>query len=82
MVAATASVPIPAIAPVVPSRAENRPTAGATPELARLRAEVEAEIARDRERVADTLQSCARTGSYRQGCAVGGAPKRFVFAGA
>jgi hypothetical protein len=79
MVAAVASVPVP-IAPIVPSRAA-QPAAAATPEVARMRAEVEAEIARDRERIADTLQSCAKAGSYRQGCAVGGAPKRFAFAG-
>ncbi|OGA06205.1 MAG: hypothetical protein A3D95_08900 [Betaproteobacteria bacterium RIFCSPHIGHO2_12_FULL_69_13] len=86
LVAAAANVPIPEIAPSRPSAPPGvtaQQSGGANPELARLRAEVEAEIARERERLAEAVQSCARTGSYRQGCTAGGpAPKRFVFAGA
>ncbi len=86
LVAAAANVPIPEIAPSRPSApagVTGQQSGGANPELARLRAEVEAEIARERERLAEAMQSCARTGSYRQGCSIGApAPKRFVFAGA
>ncbi len=48
---------------------------------ARLRAEVEAEIERDRARlVAASQQACASPASVRQGCAVN-PPRRFSFAG-
>jgi predicted kinase len=86
-----AAVPVPqetVLTPTAPtaqvdvySVAETRKPASS--ELARLRAEVEAEIARDRERIAATLSSsCARPGAYQRGCAIATPPKRFAFAGA
>ena len=53
--------------------------ASADPDIARLRAQVEAEVARDRERLAQSLQkSCSTPGAVRQGCAVN-PPRRLVF---
>lgn len=52
-------------------------------DLAALRAQVEAEIARDNARVAQSIRSCDRLADTRQGgCLVGGAaPRKFQFAG-
>ncbi len=52
------------------------------PEVARLRAEVRAEIERDNARLAEAMsQSCAKAGAPRQGCTVGPTSRRFAFAG-
>ena len=57
--------------------------ASANPDIAQLRAEVEAEIARDRERLAAAMPPCSKPGaSAKQGCTIGPAPRQFVFAGA
>jgi hypothetical protein len=57
--------------------------ASANPDIVRLRAEVEAEIARDRERIAAAPLPCGKPGaSTKQGCTIGPAPRKFVFAGA
>ncbi len=53
---------------------------GASSDIARLRAEVEAEIERDRARLANALQQACAGASARQGCAVNPA-RRFVSAG-
>lgn len=55
--------------------------ASANPDIARLRAEVEAEIERDRMRLADLQkQACTGIGRPMQGCTIA-SPKRFAFAG-
>jgi hypothetical protein len=57
--------------------------ASANPDIVRLRAEIEAEIARDRERIAAAMLPCGKPGaSTKQGCTIGPAPRKFVFAGA
>lgn len=94
-----AAAPIPAVAeapaPPAPIAAVPEPVletppvqqeervAGANPDIARLRAEVEAELARDRERIAAAILPCGKPGaSAKQGCSIGPAPRKFVFAGA
>ena len=53
----------------------------ANSDLARLRAEIEAEIGRDRARLAQAINdSCSRPGAVKQGCTVN-PPRRFAFAG-
>ena len=55
--------------------------ASANPDLARLRAEVEAEIERDRVRLANLQQqACSTAGRPMQGCTIS-TQKRFSFAG-
>ncbi len=74
----------PAIAAQRPASAEGQQRAGTAvpPDVARLRAEIDAEIARDNARLADAMaQSCARAGAPRQGCTIGSPAKRFSFAG-
>jgi hypothetical protein len=68
MVAAIQSVPIPRMSTPAPST---------TSDLSRLRAEVEAEIERDRARLAQAVQDCAKVGAPQQGCAIATPPKRF-----
>jgi hypothetical protein len=80
-----AAATIPPAAPLIevpPVRTGVQPIADRNPDLARLHAEVEAEIARDRERVAAAIQPCGKPGaSLRPGCTVSSPPRRFVFAG-
>jgi len=74
----------PAIAAQRPATAEaqQRAASAVPPDVARLRAEIDAEIARDNARLADSMaQSCARPGAPRQGCTIGSPAKRFAFAG-
>jgi len=52
------------------------------PAVLRLRAEIDAEIARDNARLAAAMsQSCDKAGAPRQGCTVGAPVRRFAFAG-
>ena len=46
--------------------------------ISQLRAEVEAEIARDRDRLATSLKPCSGSGSVKAGCSVTAPPRRFV----
>ena len=46
--------------------------------VSQLRAEVEAEIARDRERLSSSIKPCSGSDSVKAGCTVSGPPRRFV----
>jgi len=72
----------PAAAAQRPSTQESLQRAAATtpPEVARLRQEVLAEIARDNARLAEAMsQSCSKAGAPRQGCTVATPARRFAF---
>ena len=66
-----------------PRETQTTLTRAVNSDLAALRAQVDAEIARDNTRVSQALKSCGKLADTRQGCAVGTPTmRRFTFAGA